>query len=479
MGKKRIPRIIVTGTNSGSGKTTVSLAVLSALSRRGLRVQPFKVGPDYIDHKFHGAVAGRESRNLDSWMCGDAEVRRLFEHHAQGVDLALIEGVMGLYDGYGGTELTGSTHDIAEIVGAPVILVIQARGMSLSACAMIEGYRSFGGYDRVGVIFNGVVGDASYQMLRQNVRRHLGDAVVPLGYLPRNPQFALPERHLGLHVVGHDEQERERFRSIMDRLGDQAEQSIDLDALMRYAEELRPARSVVSAPQVSTERTGGPVRLGVAYDDAFHFYYPDNFDRLREEGAELVFFRPLEDAVLPEVDGIYIGGGYPELYAEALESNASMRASIRAAAEDGMPIYAECGGLMYLSKSIRTLDGRDYAMCGVLDLETRMTKKLARFGYEEATLRMDTVLGPEGTLFRGHEFHYSEIAGGDAQPTYYDVRKYRRTNDGEGEEWTLRSWTEGYGIGDQILASYLHIHFGTNRNLAAHFVNRCRRWRGR
>jgi cobyrinic acid a,c-diamide synthase len=382
-----IPRIVVAGTHSGCGKTTIASGLMAALTARGLTVQPFKVGPDFIDPTHHSAICGRMSRNLDPFMMGVEGVRETFARASSGADIAVIEGVMGLYDGIDGTDVA-STADVARILGAPVLLVVDVKGASLSAHAVVRGYLAFGpDLDICGVIFNRI-GSPRHRALIEATQ-----SAPVFGWIPRKDELTVESRHLGLTMAIET--------GAMAGFGTVVESSCDLDGIVACAS---------GAPPLESEGAGGRVsdacvRIGIAMDPAFCFYYQDNLDRLAQAGAELIYFSPMADP-LPDVDGLYLGGGYPELHAEALAA-AGCRRDVASAVEDGMPVYAECGGLAYLTE--RIVGDDTYPMAGVLPAETLMTGRIQGLGYVEAmAVGGAPVLSP-GHLFRGHEFHYSRL----------------------------------------------------------------------
>ena len=457
-----IPRLTIAAPSSGCGKTTITLALLAALRRRGVAVAPFKVGPDFIDPGHHARACGRSSRNLDGWMCGESWVRRSFAQGCQGAELALIEGVMGLFDGATGDSEVGSSAEVAKWLGAPVLLVIDARAQARSAAAVLQGFANFDPQLQVaGVIFNRVGSPGHAEMLRAAVASIPGLPPV-LGCLPRSEELALPERHLGL-VTAEDAGSDEAF---FVRLADCVEAHVDLDQLLSLPPLpkgggggfLEPRQIPLDPPLQKGEDSR--VRIGVARDAAFCFYYPDNLELLAAAGAELVYFSPLTDEQLPSgIDGLYLGGGYPELHAAKLAANVGLRRQIHAAATAGLPVYAECGGLMYLSEAI---DGQP--MVGVFPGQARMLPRRRALGYREVELVADTPLGPVGTRARGHEFHYSELELPPRIPRCY--RLSRRQGEEAGEE--------GYRLGN-VLGSYVHLHFGSNPQLPVNFVDFCRK----
>lgn len=457
-----IQGLVVAGPSSGCGKTTVSLALMAALRARGVAVFPFKVGPDFIDPGHHQRVSGAISRNLDGWMLSADDNRRCFANRCGPSGIAVVEGVMGLYDGYDGRTESGSTAQMAKWLDLPVLLVVDARSMARSAAALVLGFERFDPQVRfAGVVFNRIGSQRHLQYLTEALQ----DAVeMPvLGGIPRSAAVSIPERHLGL-VIREELDSNDRFARELRRL---VETHLDLDRLI----DSLPKRQVAaSAAAPSTVSAGQDVRIAVARDPAFCFYYEDNFDLLIENGAELVWFSPLEDDRLPEdIHGLYLGGGYPELHAARLEANRRLRRQVLAASRSGLPIYGECGGLMYLGESLQDLEGRRHAMTGCLPLQTRMLDRLRTLGYRQVETITATLLGDRGQVVRGHEFHYSEIIGGtEGLETAYHLRP----RSGE------KRAREGYRC-KNTLASYVHLHFGSAPGAAAAFVENCRRYRHR
>ena len=442
---KKIPGIVVAGTHSGSGKTTVTLGLMAALARRGLSVQPFKCGPDFIDPTLHRLATGRCSRNLDLWMSGAPFVRDCFARHGATAEIAVVEGVMGCFDGG-----AASSAALAKALGLPLVLVVDVRSMAESVAALVRGFESLDPeVNLAGVILNRVGSPRHLELLAGALAEHCRAEL--LGTLPRDAAFTIPDRHLGLHMG----EEAPIGPEALARLAETVAAHIDLDRLLRLSG-TAPARPV---PQDGHEPGGEKIRIGVARDRAFCFYYEDNLDLLRAAGAELVEFSPLTDAALPEgLHGIYLGGGYPELYAAQLAANTSMRQAIRAWSETGRPLYAECGGFMYLSQGIVDLEGQNFAMAGVFPVQARMQKGRSSLGYREATVKGDTLFGPPGTVLRGHEFHYSFI-----DPMPEAVERIYRLADGREEGYRIRN----------TLGGYLHLHWGGTPEAAAHFVNKC------
>lgn len=446
MAQQSIPGVVLAATHSGAGKTTVTLGLLAALSRRGLRVQPFKCGPDFIDPTLHRLVTGRVSHNLDPWMCGAEFVRDCFVSHSAGAGIAVVEGVMGLFDGG-----AGSSASLARLLGLPVVLVIDARSMAESVAAVVKGFEELDPQLRVaGVILNRVGSARHLELLRTAVAAHCRAEI--LGFLPRDQGFAIPERHLGLHMGD----EAPLGKEALGLLAGTVARHVDLDRLLGVA--------ATAAPQpVSPARGGhwpGPrVRIGIARDAAFCFYYEENLALLTAAGAELVPFSPLADEALPiDLRGLYLGGGYPELHAAQLAENQGMRQAIRNWSLSGKPLYAECGGFMYLSEGIRDSDGRFHPMAGVFPVAARMQTGRASLGYREATLTGPSFFGPPGMVVRGHEFHYSAIG-----PMPESVTRVYRLADGR---------CEGYAV-DNTLGGYLHLHFGSQPEAARQFVRFC------
>ncbi len=449
---------VVAGTHSGSGKTTVSLGLMAALRRKGLSVQPFKAGPDFIDSGLHKLATGKASRNLDLWMCGEDYVRRSFERHASLTDVSIVEGVMGLYDG------NQSTASLARALHLPVVLVVDGYGMAESAGPIVKGFVDWEGdgeeQDTIvkGVIFNRVASRRHYERLRAAVRE-----VPVLGCLPRDLDFEIPHRHLGLMVA----EEEPVSAASLERLAEAIASNVEIDELLAlfdcpWVEHRVLTDSMAGAASLATKGAVETPRVAVAADKAFCFYYNDNMELLEEGGAQLVFFSPLEDGALPSpIDILYLGGGYPELYAARLSENDSMRTSIRGWADSGGTVYAECGGLMYLSKSIRDFDDHVFEMAGVFPFETVMSRGRARLGYREALLKNDCILGSAGQRVRGHEFHYSAIE----RPEDTKVERIYALKDGSGTPLG----DEGFRLGN-VLASYVHVHFGSNPSIARSFT---------
>lgn len=438
---------------------------MAALARRGLKVQPFKVGPDFIDPMFHSYITGRKSRNLDSWLLDEATLRGLFVKNAATAEIAVIEGVMGVFDGFGGESLAGSTAHMARLIKAPLILVVNGEGMALSIAALIKGYRDFDPELHIaGVILNHIATDAHYQYLREIIEPRLEIPV--LGYLPARPEYALESRHLGL--IPRDEVAD--INGKIASLVKQVETTIDLEQLLRLADQAEVLSAPDFKPDIGPEHPG--LRIAIAKDPAFNFYYADNLDLLEMLGVEPVFFSPLNDSELPGgVAGIYLGGGYPEVWAAGLEANKGMRESIREKIASGLPVYAECGGLIYLNQSLRDMEGNEFQMAGALPGRSWMTTALQRFGYVEVQTIEDSVISPPGGKIRGHEFHYSLTEVNPDVPRCFRISKTKC-----GKETAV--WECGFKVG-QLLAGYVHLHFWSNPGFARTFVEKCAKYSGR
>ncbi len=451
-----VPRILVAGTHSGVGKTTLAVGILAGLRRRGLQVQPFKVGPDYIDPTYHSLAAGRESRNLDAWLVPRQRISGLFLQAAQGADLALVEGVMGLYDGFSYREERGSTGEMAKLLEVPTILVVDAQAMARSAGALVLGYRAFDPeLPLAGVIVNRVGSEGHGQGVAQAIRDATGLPV--LGWLPRADGLAVPERHLGL-VPTH---EMDRAREFVDAARAHVERHVDLDRLLALARQAPPLDLPTPLPQI--RRVAGPEApvLAVAQDPAFSFTYPENLALLQAAGARIEPFSPLQDPELPPgTAGVLLSGGFPELYASELARNTALHQALRRAHGRGVPIYAECGGLMYLTQAIVDLAGKRHPMVGLLPGHSAMAERLT-LGYREAEAWADSWLWRRGERVRGHEFHHSCWEGRPSfLPPAYRLLPTRPTSSPR---------LEGACLGS-LWASYVHLHFWARPELAERFV---------
>jgi cobyrinic acid a,c-diamide synthase len=443
------PRLVIAGSASGVGKTSLAVGLAYELTRRGLRVQTFKVGPDFLDPTLLARASGRTCYNLDGWMTSRDYVCRLFARATAGADIAVVEGVMGMFDGASPATLEGSTAEIAAWLDAPLLLVAGAHGAARSLAATVKGFAEFEPGIRVaGVIANQGGSDRHRAWLAEA----LAAAGLPplLGAVPRGAIPTLPSRHLGL--VAADPQTL--ATPILEQLADAIREHVDVPAVIALAQSAAACGFAGFAPPPCEAASGSAFRLGLAWDDAFQFYYADNLEAFSQRGVEICRFSPLADAGLPAgLDGLYFGGGYPELHAARLAENRAMLAGVRAFAASGRPVYAECGGLMYLGRSLTTCDGVRHAMAGAAPLETAMLPRLKTLGYAEVSLQADSLWGPAGAVCRGHEFHYSEIAAADG------------ADDGWRPAYTLRrprggSAAEGFARGN-ILASYVHLHWAS------------------
>jgi cobyrinic acid a,c-diamide synthase len=428
---------------------------MSALKQRGLEVQPFKIGPDFIDPGHHRRVTGKDSHNLDGWMLSRGYNEEIFSRYCQKADVAVVEGVMGLYDGFSGRDESGSTAEMAKWLHLPVFLVIDARSMARSAAALANGFATFDPELPIaGVIFNRVAGTGHAEIIQEAMLA--GSETPVLGYLPREEGLEIPSRHLGL-VIDEDFQ---MDPARIGRLGRWIESNLDLDRLMASLEPKEP-RCV--APESSSPPE---IRIGIAKDEAFSFYYPENLRLLREAGAALVPFSPLRDRSLPEdINGLILGGGYPELHCEALSENRALLSAIKDFGLSGGSIYAECGGFMFLAREIRDLGGKAYPMVGLFSLAVEMEPRLRALGYRKIVTRKESLLGPGGTAVRGHEFHYSRIRQVATSPETVYAMKDRKAETNR-EEGFLRM---------NVLGSYVHLHWGSNPQVAGNFVEYCKR----
>jgi len=453
------PRILIAGTHSGAGKTTIATAVMAMLSGSGLKVQPYKVGPDYIDPGFHQVATGRISRNLDTFFLGAAGVQEVFQRAAADADISVIEGVMGLYDGIGsGGE--GSSARVAELLQCPVLLVMDARSIAASAAAVVWGFANLpGGVPLAGVILNRVAGPRHLAVLKTAIEGQTGVPVV--GGIPRDLDLQMPERHLGLVPS----EETGTVKQLVQTLAHRVTPHLAMESIIGLAKNVRhtPVK-----PQIFAVQPSERVRLGIVRDRAFNFYYQDGLDLLEALGAQLVYCSALDDQALPpDLDGLYIGGGFPEMFLEQLGDNRSFVADLKYHVARGLPVFAECGGLMYLCNSIIDFAGRQWPGAGILPVSCRMEKKRVALGYVTATSLRNNVLVPAGTKLRGHEFHYSRIKGTGLTPAYNLCKP--GSNDGH---------RDGHVAGN-LLATYLHIHFAGSPGAARGFLKSCASYRRR
>ncbi len=443
---KEISAFMIAGTQSGCGKTTVSIGIMALLKKMGLTVQPFKVGPDFIDPGYHKRVTGRPSHNLDGWMMSKQYNKRIFSYYCQDADVAVVEAVMGLYDGYSGRDEAGSSSQMAKWLNLPVILVVDASSMARSVAAIVLGYRLFDPELNIcGVIFNKVAGEKHEEFIMEAMREI--DGVEIIGFLKRRDEISIPSRHLGL-VTAEDLRISEKE---IDLLSEWIRDGLDIEKLLKITSGYK------IVPLEDEEKKEKKIRIGIARDNAFCFYYEENLRLLEKEGAEIVTFSPLRDETLPEVDGLIFGGGYPELYAKELSENRRLMDEIRYMADKGMPIYAECGGFMYLMERID-----EYKMVGIFPFRCSFKKRLVALGYREIVTKRDSIIGPSMTRARGHEFHYSDIVDKRNEvETIYQIKER------EGKEGFLKK---------NVLGSYIHLHFGSNPDIPKNFVNSCIRF---
>lgn len=454
MGRKK-PRLLLAAPASGSGKTSVTCALLEVLRRRGYRPVSFKCGPDYIDPMFHRRVLQVPSWNLDSFFVDDDLLRALFWEHAQTGDLAVIEGVMGYYDGLGGTSEKGSSYEIAGILDAPVILVADARGASVSLAAQIRGLMEFKEDHRIAGIILNRVSPMFAPRLKQVVEEHCGIPVIAT--LPERKDLAMPSRHLGLCAP----EERENISQWVSDMADLLEENGDMEELLKIADGASEFPET-ELPDPENAVPDEPVHIAVAKDEAFSFYYEENLELLRKLGAELHFFSPLRDEKLPEeTEGLYLGGGYPELHARALSENRELLKDLRQRMGNGLPVIAECGGFLYLQKELKTEENK-YPMLGILPGTGEKKERLVRFGYIQVETKTNSVLGPAGTALRGHEFHYFD--------TDHNGEDLTCRKPGSGKEYDAGVLTES------IAAGFPHFYFYSNPNAIRHFLRTCRRF---
>jgi len=444
----QIPRVVIAGAHSGAGKTSLTLGLVALLRKSGLKVQTFKVGPDYLDPTYLAMASGRPCYNLDGWMMGREYVERLFHRASAESDIAVIEGVMGMFDGISPASSDGSTAQIACWLDSPVLLVVNTHGMARSVAALVQGYTNFDSKVRIaGVIANRCGSQRHAEILRQS----LDAALCPpmLGAVQRGSIATLSSRHLGLVSAGP----RLVPPGMIEGLADAMAPALDVEKILQIARAAPP----LPGADLSGEACPHQYRLGIARDEAFHFYYPDNLDALDHAGCELVDFSPLSDRQLPEdLDGIYLGGGYPEEFAAALSDNADMRAQVR---HFSRMIYAECGGLMYLAEEIQTQEGSNHPQVGLLPARARMGRSRKALGYVEVTFTQSTCWGEAGDSVRGHEYHYSELVQAPDWDTAYSVEQRSAGN----------VFAEGY-VKRRVLASYIHLHFASRPEAIQAFI---------
>lgn len=447
------PRIVIAGTNSGVGKTTIVTGILSYFHSQGMRVQPFKVGPDYIDPGFHEKAAGQPSYNLDTWMTPVENLVSNFSYLSRDADISVIEGVMGLYDG--GANGVSSTADIAKKLKAPVILVLDCKSVGYSIAATALGFREYDPEIEIaGVILNRLGSDRHEAMVREVMEKiHMP----VIGAYHRDDDLKTPERHLGLTPVTEVE-----TKDLIKHMRDDTEKWVDTSELLSISQCAVP----LEFDNEEKKAVKPYLRIGVAKDEAFSFYYPASLHYLEKLGAELIEFSSLRDSSIPDVDGLIFGGGFPEMFLQELENNHSMKESIRNASESGMPIYGECGGLMYLCSQIKGFNGEIYNMAGVVPGIAEMQTKLQRVGYVTGKVLRKSIIADPGDILKGHEFHFSLLNTEDGYPWAYDLKGTRQPV----------GHKEGYA-NNNVLASYLHLSFEGNPKAAQKLMDSCREYK--
>ncbi|MHB8124945.1 MAG: cobyrinate a,c-diamide synthase [Desulfitobacteriaceae bacterium] len=446
-----IPRIVIAGTHSSVGKTTIATGIMAALKLRGRSVQGYKVGPDYIDPSYHTAATGQPSINLDRWLLG-THLQSSFTQSAIG-HWAVIEGVMGMFDGMSGTQGFGSTADISKELRAPVILIVDASSMSRSVAALVYGFNNFDPDIKLaGVIFNRVKSPMQEKMLKEALQEI--DLRV-IGNIPREINLQLPERHLGLIPVGEQTLEGEFLQNLASLIT----QHVDLEQIEKIMEQAPEYESLSQEYPVTLKSPEKKLNIGIAWDEAFLFYYHDALKLAKASGFNLVPFSPLHDLDLPpDLDGLWLGGGFPELHLKKLSENQTIKEAIRKFARSGKPIYAECGGYMYLGETIIDFDSNSYPLVGLIPMVSEMTSRLQNMGYRQGVFQTNNFLGPKGTAVRGHEFHYSQVSYKSNPPHAYQL--FRSNN---------ADRLEGFAC-DNLVASYLHLHFGGHPELLQHWL---------
>lgn len=445
------PRLVISASGSGAGKTTITCAILKALVEKQYAISAFKCGPDYIDPMFHTTISGAPCHNLDSFLMTEEQCRTLFAEKSQGMDIAVVEGVMGYYDGIADS-VEGSTYHMANTLKAPVLLVVNCKGMALSSSALIKGFAEFMPSSRIqGILLNGVK-SGMYQFYKKIIEANTGIRVY--GYLPTLEKFRLASRHLGL-ITPYEIRD---FQKTAERLAQTIADTVDLSGLIELAKSAEPLEYQPSSfPKVAE------VKIAIAKDRAFNFYYEDSLFVLEQMGAQLVPFSPLEDKPLPEgISGVYIGGGYPELFSETLSGNERMLASLKEAVAQGMPVLAECGGYMLLCQGMSDKQGFYVPLAGVVESRCEMTNHLQQFGYITLTAQRDNLLCKKGHQYNGHEFHYSES-----------------TNNGDGfvavKPFSGKTW-ECIHLTENLFAGFPHFHFRGNPDMAESFLRNCDRY---
>jgi cobyrinic acid a,c-diamide synthase len=451
-------RLVIAGTGSGVGKTTLTIGIMSALMKQGYKVQGFKCGPDYIDPTYHTAVTGRRSHNLDSWMLSHDIVREILKRQSEDADISIIEGVMGFYDGKNPKTNEGSTADVSLITESPVILVVDCGGMARSAAAIVKGFQSLSDDVQIaGVIANKVGGEGHFRLIKMAVEQ---DCHIPvIGYLNKSLNLDIPERHLGLIPAI----ERGELDSFFDELGEAVSQTVDLSQLYEIAK--APSIEIKESLLFQKKSRQNIVRIAVPQDAAFNFYYPENIELLEAYGAKCVFFSPLKgEGLPPDIHGLYLGGGFPEEFAADLAGQHEVKSTIKAAIELGVPAFAECGGFMYLSEAIQTTDGNEYPMVGVIPGVIKMQKRLAAIGYREIKGEQGNYLLNGKEQARGHEFHYSTFHPTGEIEYAYQTKGMRGIQQ------------EGF-VKHNLIGGYTHIHFASCPGLVERWIEKCLDWK--
>lgn len=446
----KTPRIMISAVSSGSGKTTVTCGLLQALVNRKLKVASFKCGPDYIDPMFHSKIIGAKSKNIDSFFYDENTLRYLFSSNAEDMDISVVEGVMGFYDGLAGTSTEASSYDVASITDTPVILVVNCKGMSVSILPVIKGFKEYMKDSNIqGVILNQMPG-MLYPEIKKLIEEKLDISV--LGYVPKLNDLVLESRHLGLVTP----EEVSNLKENMNKLADILEETLDIDKIIELANKTEQ----LEYTQIKIPEVAGRPKIAIAEDEAFCFYYEDNIELLKKMGAEISYFSPLRDEKLPDnIDGFILGGGYPELYAEKLSENITMRTSIKDAINSGIPCLAECGGFMYLHNTMEDNLNIEYEMAGVIEGKAYKTPKLNRFGYITLTSNEDNFLCKKGDTVSGHEFHYWDST--NCGENFTAQKPYRK-----------RNW-QCINIINNLATGYPHIHYYSNLNIPYNFLTRC------
>jgi cobyrinic acid a,c-diamide synthase len=456
-----VPRVVLGGTSSRAGKTVVSIGLIRALRNRGLKVAPFKAGPDFIDPSYHLFAAGRPSRNIDGYMMKKRDIIGAFYHGARDCDIAVVEGTMGLYDSIDGIRETGSTGQVAKFLEAPVILIANIERISRTVAPYVMGYRVFDKkIDIKGVLLN-----------RAGSERHAGKAKLAVeklakmnvvGVIPRDPRIEIPERHLGLIPA----YEKRRLNRLFNTLAELMEEYVDVDGIIKIAKGAKPQKNVREPPVLSPKKQI-PTKLGIIRDKCFTFYYQNNIDAFQAAGAEIKYIDSLKDKKLGDIDALYIGGGFPEIFAKELEKNSRLRNEIYDFCEDGKPAYGECGGLMYLGKSIKTREGDEYEMAGFLPIKTQMFKKFQSLGYVRNEVIRDNPLSRKGATIKGHEFHYSKakLLKRNLKNMEY-IYKVKRGMGIDGEHDGL--------LVKKTIASYMHMHVLSYPAMVSNFLKSAR-----